>query len=485
MVIPNYRLDLKDVIRVSFGEKVKISQTGLKKVASSQKQLKNILKEGFSVYGVNTGFGALAEVKITERKQEKLQENLLLSHSLGTGDVFAKEVVRGAIFLRANCLAKGFSGCRPELIRFLVSVLNRDIIPVVNKKGSVGASGDLLPLAQIGLITLGKGEVFYSGKRVKASLALKKASLSPLRLTAKEGLSLINGSEMSAAYFAHILFYAQKLFEIANLAASLSFFALRGDPLTLDLRIHLLKPYPGQIKTARSLRKILGRLTHNSLRIQDPYSIRCCPQVHGAAYEGLRFGEQILKTEINSVTDNPIILDKRVLTGGNFHCQALALAGDILALSLTTLSLISERRIFLLLDHKTSGLPPFLIRESGVNSGFMMAQVLAAALAAENKTLSFPASVSSLPTSANQEDFVSMSMNGLLKGETILLNLKIILAIELVLASQAIELLTDRPPKKIKEIITKIREFVPFLEKDQEISEDIKRLTAHLYELTR
>jgi histidine ammonia-lyase len=478
MKIPEYHLKLKDFVSVMKGEKVSLSPLGKKKVEEGRKRLIALLKEGVPVYGVNTGFGALCERKIEEKELDKLQKNLILSHSLGAGEVFPPEVIRGAIFLRANALAKGFSGVRPEVIESLLVLLNRHIIPVVNKKGSVGASGDLLPLAQIALVLIGKGDVFYKGRKVKAISALKRENLFPINLTAKEGLSLINGTEVSCAYLAFNLNLINQLFLIANLIAGLSFYAEQGDRRVIDLRLVRLKPYSGQLKTASLLKRILRGMPNRTERIQDPYSFRCIPQVHGACYEVIRFANKIIETEMNSVTDNPVIYPEiGVLTGGNFHAQALSQASDFLSIALTTLSLISERRIFYLL----SGPPPFLIRESGKNSGLMMAQVLAASLAGENKALSYPASITSLPTSLNQEDFVSMSINAISKLERIRENLEMILAIEAVASAQAIEL--KGLPRKgiIGKIFKEVREFVPFLEKDREIGKEIRDFARNLY----
>ncbi len=478
MIIPKDKLSLEEFISVTKGERIKISKTGIKRVKEGREALEKLLKENIPIYGVNTGFGALCDKKIENRDLESLQKNLILSHALGGGEIFDKEIVRGAMFLRANTLSKGFSGVRLELVNFLLELLNRDIIPVVYKKGSVGASGDLLPLAQIGLTLLGKGEVFYKGRREKAAIALKKEGLAPIKLEPKEGLSLINGTEISTSYLGFNLYLINRLFSIANLIATLSFYAGRGDVRVLDLRLHRLKPYSGQLKTTRAMKRILGKLSSLSEKVQDPYSLRCIPQVHGAVYEGIRFANEILKKELNAVTDNPLILSSsEVLTGGNFHAQAISLAGDILSIVLTTLSLISERRIFYLL----SGPPLFLISDEGKNSGLMMAQVLAASLASENKTLSFPASVTSLPTSLNQEDFVSMSINSLTKMETIRKNLEMILAIEGVVSAQGIEV--KNLPKKgiIGSLCRKIREFVPFLKEDKEIGEGIRKLSENLY----
>ncbi len=483
MIIPNNRLKIEDVLNVAKGEKVLLSEEGIEKVSSGRRRLEELLKRGAVIYGVNTGFGALQSRKVADSDLARLQENLIISHSLGQGEIFSPEVVRGALFLRANCLAKGLSGVRPELIRFLLEILNRRITPVVYKKGSVGASGDLLPLAAIGLVVIGRGEVFYKKRRMKAGSAFKREGLAPLKLAAKEGLSLINGTEMTTSYLTFSLFHSLRLWEIANIAAALSFFALGGDIGVFDKKLHQLKPYPGQILTARLIRRFLKGACPKRERVQDPYSLRCVPQVHGSCYEALRFCEGVVRTEINSVTDNPIITKNGPLTGGNFHAQSLALAGDILSIALTTLSLISERRIFLLSNPAHSKLPPFLIKENGLNSGFMMAQVLAAAQAAENKSLSFPASITSLPTSANQEDFVSMSMQAVEKAEAIRKNLEGVLTIELILACQAIELQAMKMPKRLKRIFKKVREYIPFLDRDREISEGIRNLTAHIYEL--
>ncbi len=484
MKIPKFNLRPSDLRRVADGEKVYLSLVGVRRIKESQKDLINHQKKGLLIYGVNTGFGALAEKLVLEKDLCHLQKNLILSHALGTGDYFEKEIIRVALFLRANALAKGFSGVRLDLISFLLELLNRDVIPLVHKKGSVGASGDLLPLAEIGLVVLGKGEVLYKGKRLKGGQALKRENLSPLRLEAKEGLSLINGTEISSAYLFSNLSRAERLLKIAGLIAGLSFLAGKANPKVLDPILMRLKPYPEQERCAKLVRDLLkgmGNGESGMRRVQDPYSFRCLPQVHGASLLGIRFASEILEKEINSVTDNPIITKDKIFTGGNFHAQPLSLAGDILAISLTTLSLISERRIFHLLTHPS--LPPFLVKEPGKNSGLMMAQVLASALASENKTLSYPASVTSLPTSGNQEDFVSMSITSLSKVERIIKNLQTILSIEAICASQAIEMSRLSLKGRLLKVFRFIRQFFPFLREDREMGKEIRELADNIFSL--
>lgn len=484
--IPKYPLTLADLKSVAFDKvRVELKKNAISKILRAKEEINQILLKNMPIYGVNTGFGALANRLIPKNKLKELQENLIMSHATGTGDFLPNEVVRAAIFLRANMLSKGYSGVRPELIAFLTKLLNYEIVPLVREKGSVGASGDLAPLAFIGLLLIGKGEAIYQGKRLKGIEVLRRVGLKPLSLEPKEGLALINGTEVMTGFAGLNLLRAQNLCEISDLTGGLSFLSLKGDKRVFSQQLHALKPHKEQILVAQSLRKLLrGTAIDNPHIPQDAYSLRCIPQIHSAARAAVTFGIKVVETEMNSITDNPVILNRQVLSGGNFHGSMIALAMDCLAIGLGQIAGIAERRIFRLLDDKLSGLPPFLTKNPGINSGLMMAQVLAATLLTENKILSNPASIHSVPTSANQEDWTSMGMNAGLKLKTILENTETILAIEAIVACQAIEILGIKylGSSPLKDFFYKIRSFVPFLTRDREISDDIQKIKTWIRE---
>lgn len=489
--IPRDHLKIKDVEKLSRERiKLRISNRGKNKINVARMKLERALKKRITIYGVNTGFGALLNEKIAVQDQEELQVNLIVSHALGAGSLFEMPVVRLAMFLRANMLAKGYSGVRLELIQSMINLINRDVIPVVYTKGSVGASGDLAPLAFIALVLMGRGEAFYQGKRMAAKLALKRAGIKPIQFEIKEGLALINGTEMMSAQAAINVIQAEQLINIADIAGALSLVALGGNIESFDDKFSELKPYPGQKISAKNLRALISSnsnpdslpesgLPRGSIR-QNAYSLRCMPQVHGAVRDGIGFARKIVEIEMNSVTDNPIVFDREIISGGNFHGQALALAMDNLAISLCTLSGISERRIARLLDTNLSGLPAFLIPRPGINSGLMMTQLLAASNVAENKVLATPASIQSLPTSANQEDFVSMGMDAALKANKVCENTEIVLALELICSCQAIDLAKRRLNRKLKKYYDLVRTVVPFFKKDKELTPYLQLLLCKL-----
>ncbi|MEO0114927.1 MAG: histidine ammonia-lyase [candidate division WOR-3 bacterium] len=480
ILIPTH-LTIEDVIAVSDNwTKVAISKIGEERIISARKRLTEFLNTGKVIYGVNTGFGALVDKSISKEAYNKLQMNLIRSHALGAGSFLPKEVVRAAMFLRANMLAKGYSGVRLELVQLLVEMLNRNVVPVVYEKGSVGASGDLAPLAFVALVLIGRGKAFYQDRIVNGKSALQKAGLSPLTLQAKEGLSLINGTEMMAGLGVFNLKEASFLADLADIAGALSFVALGGNLQALDKRLAQLKPYPGQKITTQNLNRLLKSINNSSSVIQNAYSLRCLPQVHGAVRETQRFVRSIVETEINSVTDNPIILDNGIIAGGNFHGATIAIAMDNLAITSCILGGIAERRIARLMDPKLSNLAPFLTPKPGINSGLMMTQILATTLQTENKILSTPASIHSLPTSANQEDFVSMGMDSALKARKVIENTKTILALELICACQAIELAKVRLNKNLNRYFEFIRRVVPFQKNDQELTQPLKRLLQNI-----
>jgi histidine ammonia-lyase len=472
----NLRLETLEQIARS-KEKITLAPIARRRIAAANRSLNKILAENEPIYGVNTGFGALAGEKISRGKLQTLQRNLILSHAVGAGEMLPGDAVRGAIALRVNTLAQGHSGVRPELVRFLISMLNQDVVPVVYEKGSVGASGDLAPLAFIALVVIGRGEAFYQGKRLRGRSALERAGLKPVTLEPKEGVALINGTQMMTSLGALALTDGERLLEIAEAAGAMSFAALGGDKKITDERLHKIRPHPGQLESARRLAKFLTGVEKQGGLIQDAYSLRCIPQVHGAVREALDFVRTILATEINSVTDNPLLFGNKVLSGGNFHGAVVSLAMDTLGIALSQLAAISERRTFRLLDPKLSGLPPFLSPNAGLNSGLMMTQVLAAALVSENKILAHPASVDTISTSANQEDYVNMGMTAALKAKKIYENARTVLAIELLCAAQALEM-AGRIPRGLKEIFKTIRTAVPFIKSDRELQPLIEKITT-------
>ncbi len=437
-----------------------------------------------ALYGVNTGFGALSQVRINHRDLTELQHNILLSHHAGVGAPFNKNLVRAAITLRINTLIKGHSGVSKKLIMSLVALLNKDIIPVVPMKGSVGASGDLAPMAALGLVLIGKGSVFYRGARMPTSKALRLEGMEPLVLQPKEGLSLINGTQFSCAIAALVHIEGRYLCDIADLCGALSLDALRNSVAPFDPRLFAVRPQPGAQRSARNIRKLLRgseilRSHAHCPKVQDPYSLRCLAQVHGAVRDLYENARKTITIEMNSVTDNPIIFPDRnaVISGGNFHGESMAFSSDMMAIGLAELASISERRTYRLLDSKLSGLNPFLAKKPGLNSGFMMSQVTAAALVSQNKILCHPASVDSIPTSAGQEDHVSMSMNAGLKALEILENTRYVLAVELLCACQALDLLKPlKTSPGLEGIKNQVRRLVPFIESDRPLTPYIESL---------
>jgi histidine ammonia-lyase len=483
ILLPVDNLDLTTVRRAALGEPVRLSGRGHKLVGNAHAKIRRILKLGKPVYGVNTGFGALADKAIPEDRLCELQENLVRSHAAGSGKPIARSTVRAAMFLRANMLSKGYSGVRCRLVEQLVAMLNKDVVPVVPESGSVGASGDLAPLAHIALVAIGRGEACFKGRRMSGRAALKAADLDPYELQPKEGLSLVNGTEVMAAGASLTVLSAERMADLADLTGAMTCAALGANPRVFEPDLHRLKAHPGQLASAANLRRYLaGRRRPNS-RVQDAYSLRCIPQVHGAAREGIAFARTIVETEVNSVTDNPVLLDQTAVSGGNFHGSALALALDTLAIALTQLAAISERRIFRLLDGRLSGLPEFLVQDPGINSGLMIAQMLAASLVTDCKLLASPASVHSLPTSANQEDYVSMGMNSATKAAAIADKLETILTIELLCATQGNELADEPLPANLRPAFRLTRRTVPFIASDRELHIDIERLKATMHKM--
>jgi histidine ammonia-lyase len=445
---------------------VELSGKSKKKVITARKLIDKWVDEGKVIYGVTTGFGEFANVRISREDLAKLQENLIISHSTGVGDPLPPFIVKLMMLLRVNALASGHSGIRLETIELLISMMNNNIIPFIPSQGSVGSSGDLAPLSHLVLAMIGKGEVQifkdvmnedqHKVKILKSSIALKKFGLTSVKLAAKEGLALINGTQMMTAFAAFICIEARKLEKIADIAGALSHEALRGTDNAFDSRLHKLRPFPGQIAVAKNILSMIKgseiRESHreDDPRVQDSYSIRCMPQIHGASRDTIDYVCSRVETEINSVNDNPLIFpkDEAHLEGGNFHGQPIALAMDFMSIALSEYANVSERRTERMLNGSLSSLPRFLAKNGGLNSGLMIAQYTAAALVSENKILSHPASVDSIPTSANQEDHNSMGSISARKCFQILKNLQIVLAIEILTSCQALEFHKPLKPGK-------------------------------------
>jgi histidine ammonia-lyase len=452
------------------------------RVRAARGVIDRAVESGEAVYGVNTGFGNLANVRIPAADLATLQERLLLSHAAGVGEPLPEPAVRGMLLLRANTLARGYSGVREVIVDGLIAQLNRGIHPVVPSRGSVGASGDLAPLAHLALPLIGRGEVFHRGRRRTAAEALAEEGIAPIVLAPREGLGLINGTQAMTSLLALALLEARRLVRIADLVGALATDAFRGTDTAFDARVHAVRAYPGQRAAAANLWRLMAgsaiRESHrvNDVRIQDPYSFRCMPQVHGAVRDLLDDVARKLVIEMNAATDNPLVFadSDEMLSGGNFHGEPMALAADILAIALAELGSISERRTEKLTNDAFSGLPPFLVEHAGLNSGFMMAQVTAAALVSENKTLAHPASVDSIPTSADKEDHVSMGMWAALKAGQVVANVRCILAIELLAAAQGIDLLRPlRSSAPLEALHAALRARVARWDHDREMAPDL------------
>lgn len=481
-------LGVEDVVRVARGrERVGLLPEAIARMASTRAVV--VRRREDPVYGVNTGFGALAEVRIPADEQDALQLNLVRSHASGVGEPLPVEVVRAAMLLRAAVFATGRSGVRPGVAQLLVEMLNAEVHPVVPSRGSVGASGDLAPLAHIALAMIGEGSVVVGGTRMGAAEGLERSGLKPVRLEAKEGLALINGTQVMTGMGCLVLVDAEHLVRAADLVGAMTLEAVRGTPDAFDERVVGARPHPGALESAVCLRALLRdseiRESHRAGhgRVQDPYSIRCMPQVHGAVRDALRFVRGVLETEVRSATDNPLVFeDGAILSGGNFHGEPVAMALDFLAIALAELAAISERRIEHLLNPSLSdGLPPFLASRSGLSSGLMIAQVAAASLVAENRVLSHPASVDSIPSSANREDHVSMGMTAALKAGTVVDNTRTVLAIEALCAAAGLDRRKPaRPGVGVRAAHDLLRSRVRPLDEDRPPAPDIEEVTRML-----
>ena len=465
---------------------VTIGKSAAQRITASNAHIASVLAGGEQVYGVNTGFGQLAEVRVSDDELTHLQKNLVRSHAVGVGEDLPDSCVRLIMILKLIALARGCSGVRPALVERLCDLINKEIYPCIPSKGSVGASGDLAPLAHMACVLIGEGAASVNGAIVPAREALETAGLEPLSLAPKEGLALLNGTQVSTALALSAVFRSENIFAAALTAGALSTDAIKGSDTPFDERIQFARGHAGQIDVAKVLRRLMKgseiRASHIDCgRVQDPYSIRCQPQVAGACLDVLRHVCTVLEIEANAVTDNPLVFadSKAVLSGGNFHAEPVALAADYLALAISEIGSLSERRIPLLIDSHLSGLPAFLVKESGLNSGFMMAQVTAASLASENKSLAHPACVDNIPTSANQEDHVSMAMFAAMRLQTMLDNVAHIVAIELLAAAQGVEFHHPKHSSEVLEsVISDIREVSPAYTEDRSMSDEFAELAA-------
>ena len=464
------------------GALVAIDDDSQARIENARRLIEAWVAEGRTIYGVTTGFGALSEVAISTDAACRLQENILKSHSVGIGKELAPEIVRAMMALKIKDLARGNSGIRLDTVRLLVELLNRGVCPVVPEKGSVGASGDLVPLAHLSLVLIGLSEADYQGRRLDGAAALAACGLSPLRLEAAEGLALINGTQAMTAIGALAVLDAIRLAKLIDIAAAMSLEVLMGSRTEFDPRIHRMRPHPGQRKAARNMERITRDseiiTSHADChRVQDAYTLRCSPQVHGASKDAIDYARIAIETEMNASTGNPLIFADRedFVLGGNFHGQPVAMALDFLSIGVSELANISERRIERLVNPMLSGLPAFLVQDGGLNSGYMVAQYAAAALVSENKVLSHPAVVDSIPTSANKEDHVSMGMTSARKAREIVANAEAVVAIELMCAAQAMDLFTNtRPGVGTLVAYRAIRQVLPHLEADRILADDVK-----------
>jgi histidine ammonia-lyase len=493
MELTGQPLSLSEIAQVAYGRaSIELGPSSHPRIDASRKVIEEIVAKGGVVYGVSTGFGKLSEVHIPVGELRQLQLNLVRSHACGIGQPLAATEVRAMILLRANVLALGLSGIRLEVIKLLCELNNRGVVPLIPEKGSVGASGDLAPLAHLSLTLIGEGEAFYEGKRVLSSDALKKAGLRPVILEAKEGLALLNGTQAMHAVGGLALFRAKRLARVADIAGAMTLEALKGTPTAFDPRIHRARPHPGQQAVAQHLRHLLReseiRKSHlaDDPRVQDAYSLRCMPQVHGAVRGALDHCEKILEIESGSATDNPLVFAEtgEVLSGGNFHGAPLALALDYAGIAVTDLMSISERRTDRLVNPDSSeGLPPFLTSHAGTHSGFMILHVAAVALLNEAKGLAHPASVDNLPTSGGKEDHVSMGMTAALKLRTIVENAEHVIAIELLAAAEGLEF--RRPLKGgagVEQAYDRVRSISQAVDADRSMSPDIAQVAAAIRE---
>jgi len=470
--------------------KISLSKLSVKKILASRKLVEKWIANEEVIYGITTGFGEFKDVKISSQNLEKLQRNLILSHSAGVGKYIPDYIVGLMLLFRINSLSTGYSGVRLELIEHLIKIFNSEIIPLVPSQGSVGSSGDLAPLAHLALTVIGEGYCKLNGEIVESKIALSEKKISPIKLSAKEGLALINGTQMMSAYLCKAIYDAEYISKLVDISGSLSLDALRGTSKAFSENLQRLRPHKGQITSANNLRKLLESseimISHKHCgKVQDAYSLRCMPQVHGAVKDTIEHCKKVLEIEINSATDNPLIFAEtgEHIEGGNFHGEPLALIADFLAIAVSEIGNISERRIARLLDGSMSGLPRFLADEGGLNSGLMIAQYTAASIVSENKILSHPASVDSIPTSANQEDHNSMGSIGAIKSFDVINNVKKIIAIEFLCAAQGMDFLRPLKSGKGSEAAYQyIRERLKHISEDTIVSDLILKMSEIIYD---
>lgn len=490
-IIPG-KLSLKQLREVSRQPtQLSLSPDALPDMLTSAEVVAQVIREDKTVYGINTGFGLLANTRIAEEDLETLQRSIVLSHAAGIGEFMDDATVRLMIVLKVNSLSRGYSGIRPSVVNALIQLVNSEVYPCIPKKGSVGASGDLAPLAHMSTVLLGEGEARYKGEVISGQKALEIAGLTPITLAPKEGLALLNGTQASTAFALEGLFAAEDLYAAATVCGAMSVEAALGSRKPFDPRIHRVRGHRSQMDAALGYRHLLGQnseigLSHQCCeRVQDPYSLRCQPQVMGACLQQIRNSADTLEVEANSVSDNPLVFadDGDIISGGNFHAEPVAMAADNLALAIAEIGSLSERRMALLIDSGLSKLPPFLVDNGGVNSGFMIAQVTAAALASENKSLAHPASVDSLPTSANQEDHVSMATFAGRRLGDMAENTRGILAVELLASAQGLDFRApNKSSERIEEAKSMLRERVDFYDKDRYFAPDIAKANTLLLE---
>lgn len=481
VVITGQDLTVEQIIAVCRGyAKVVLSEESREKILASRQVVDELVEEKRVVYGITTGFGKFSDVVISQDECKLLQKNLIITHAVGAGDPFTEDIARGIILLRVNNLSNGFSGIRLETIETMIAMLNKRVTPYIPEKGSLGASGDLAPLSHMVLPMIGLGMAWYEGELLPGAAAMNRAGIPVIELSAKEGLALNNGTQAMTSVGAHALYDAVKLLKAADIAAALSYEAQNGVTDALDPRVHQVRPHAGQMATARNLLRLLENSKNTTrqgqIRVQDAYSMRCCPQVHGASKDAVNYVKGRVDIEINSVTDNPLIFkeDRSGISGGNFHGQPMALSFDFLKIAESELADISERRIERLVNPAYSGLPAFLTPNGGVNSGFMIVQYSAAALVSENKVLAHPASVDSIPSSAGQEDHVSMGTIAARQSAEIGRNVRRVLAMEMMVACQGIDMRGNKGlGKGTQAAYNLVRKGCPRLEEDREMYEDI------------
>ncbi len=479
------KLTIEQIRNVASGSgvKVELDPSALEAVKKNRAIVEKVLDGKSSVYGINTGFGSLSDIRVEKADLKKLQVNLIRSHCVGVGKPLEAGYVRAMMLLRAHNLSLGYSGVRPAVINSLIFFINNDIIPIIPEKGSVGASGDLAPLAHLTLCLIGEGEVIYKGEKRRSLDVIKELKGEKLELEAKEGLALINGTQFMTSIACLGLIEAESQLKHADIIAALTVEGVRGTFAPFDVRISQIRPHEGQLTVSKNLISLskdsqIAESHKNCGRVQDPYSLRCIPQVHGAVRDAVNYLKKIINTEINSVTDNPLVFDDCIISGGNFHGEPIALSVDFATIAMSELGSISERRVDKLLTPAFNGeLPAYLVRNSGLNSGYMIAQYTSAALVNENKVLSYPASVDSIPTSNNKEDHVSMGATSVRKFIQVLDNIETILAIELMVAAEACEQRSPlKPAKALIKILEAVRKEVEPLHEDRVLSHDIQKV---------